>query len=94
MRQLNQSATANNVSSSQSSLTSSYRLTNQLSKIRFVRFIRKEDEADTILWSFTYRKRRFILQYSIYNGISLLSEDSSGEKLISKLARKLGLTNS
>ncbi len=84
-------ATATNISNVDSSLTDFYQLTSRLSKIRFVRFTGKEDEADHILWTFTYRGRKFTLQYSIYNGISLLAEASPDQRLIDKLANKLRL---
>ena len=89
--QVSQRAAATNICNVESSLTDFYNLTSKLSKIRFVRFTGKEDEADCIEWSFTYRKRKFTLQYSIYNGISLFSDEVRNEKLISKLADKLQL---
>ncbi len=82
---------ATNINNLNSSLADFYQLTTKLSKLRFVRFTGKEDEADSIQWSFTYHKRRFVLQYSIYNGISLFSEEAKDEKLINKLAGKLQL---
>ena len=82
-------AAATNVNNLESSLADFYNLTAKLSKIRFVRFTGKEDDADNIQWIFTYRKRKFTLQYSIYNGISLLSEEAADQKLVSKLADKL-----
>ena len=84
-------ATATNISNVDSSLTHFYQLTNRLTKLRFVRFTGKEDEADCILWTFTYRGRKFILQYSIYNGISLFAEAVPDQRLIDKLANKLRL---
>lgn len=84
-------AIATNISDVENSLSGFYNLTAKLSKLRFVRFTGKEDEADTIQWIFTYRKRKFTLQYSIYNGIALLSDDSSNQKLLSKLLSKLQL---
>lgn len=83
--------TAANVNNLNSSLSDFYQLTGKLSQLRFVRFTGKEDEADSIQWSFTYHKRKFVLQYSIYNGISLFSEEAKDEKLIHKLAAKLHL---
>ena len=82
-------AVATNISDVENSLAGFYNLTCKLSKLRFVRFTGKEDEADTIQWTFTYRKRKFTLQYSIYNGISLLSDNLFNQKVISKLLKKL-----
>ncbi len=87
-------ATATNISNVGSSLSDFYNLITKLSNIRFVRFLGKEDEADSIQWTFTYRKRRFTLQYNIYNGISLLADESSNQKLLSKLLDKLRLGTS
>lgn len=87
-------ATATNISNVDSSLTDFYHLISRLSRLRFVRMMDKEDEADHILWTFTYRKRKFTLQYSIYNGVSLLSEQSPDQRLIDKLATKLRLLTS
>lgn len=86
-----QQAATTNINNLNSSLSDFYQLTSKLSKLRFVRFTGKEDEADNIQWSFTYHKRKFVLQYSIYNGISLFSEEAKEEKLINKLAGKLHL---
>ena len=84
-------AAVNNINVVDSSLADFYNVIAKLSKIPFVRFTGKEDEADCIDWSFTYRKRKFTLQYSIYNGISLFSNEEKIEKLINKLATKLRL---
>ncbi len=89
--QTSQQAAATNISIVDSSLADFYNVIAKLSKIPFVRFTGKEDEADSIDWSFTYRKRKFTLQYSIYNGISLFSNEEKIEKLIHKLATKLRL---
>ncbi len=86
---------ANNVAAAienaESSLADFYSLINKLSKLRFVHFISKNDEADNIEWSFTYRGRKLTLQYSIFNGISLCSDNAKDLKLISKLASILHL---
>lgn len=89
--QMSHQAAATNISQVDSSLADFYQLINKLSKIPFVRFTSKEDEADCIEWTFTYRRRKFTLQYSIYNGVSLFSDELNVEKLINKLAKKLHL---
>ena len=91
MMQTDQSAAATNINVVDSSLADFYNIIARLSKIPFVRMTGKEDEADCIDWSFTYRKRKFTIQYSIYNGISLFSNEEKIEKLINKLAAKLRL---
>ena len=83
--------TAANISNLESSLADFYNLTGKLTKIRFLRVTGKLDEVDSICWTFTYRKRKFTLQYSIYNGISLLPDTQKDQKLITKLADKLHL---
>ncbi len=83
-------ATAN-VSDTNSSLAEFYNLAGKLSSLRSVRLTAKADDADCIEWTFTYRKQKVTLQYSIYNGISLLYDGSTDKKIIYKLADKLHL---
>ena len=71
------------------SLTEFYNLTNKLSKTRFVRFTGKNDEADIIEWCFTYRGHKLMLQYNIYKGLSLLTNNARDIKTVEKLAEKL-----
>lgn len=78
----------------ESTLADFYLLTGQLSKIRFIKVTGKKDEIDSITWAFTFHKRKFSLQYSIYNGISLATEEEKSGKLISKLADKLHISQS
>ena len=92
--QTTHNAAATNISHVGSSLADFYNLTGKLSTIRFIRFTGKLDEVDSIRWTFTYRKRKFVLQYSIYNGVSLSSDNAKDQKLMSKLADKLHLTHS
>ena len=89
--QIMHNAATTNISNVDSSLADFYNLTGKLSKIRFLRFTGKQDEVDSIQWTFTYRKRKFTLQYSIYNGISLSSDSAKDQKLIDKLTDKLRL---
>ena len=71
------------------SLTEFYNLTNKLSKTRFVRFTSKNDEADNIEWRFTYRGHKLTLQYNIYTGLSLHTNNIKDIKAVEKIAEKL-----
>lgn len=70
------------------SLQQFYRLTNVLSKTRHVHFTMKEDDADGVEWRFSYRGNHLILQYNIYNGVSLLY-NGRDTKTANKLAVRL-----
>ena len=72
------------------SLQKFYLLTNELSRTRHVRFVGKMDEADNIEWYFKYHGHPLLLQYSIYNGVTLMLQNSSKDiNAASKLAVKL-----
>jgi hypothetical protein len=71
------------------SLQKFYLLTNQLSKTRHVRFTNKFDEADNIEWHFKYRGHQLTLQYSIYNGVTLMPQTNKDFPAANKLAVKL-----
>lgn len=71
------------------SLAEFYNLTTQLSKTRFVRFTGKQDEADNIEWRFVYRGHKLVLQYNIYSGVLLFTENEKNNKALDKLATKL-----
>ena len=71
------------------SLQRFYLLTNELSRIRHVRFVSKMDEADNIEWHFKYYGHPIALQYSIYNGVTLMPQNSKDITAASKLAVKL-----
>jgi hypothetical protein len=64
-------------------------LTAKLTGNKRVKFIGKEDEADNIDWRFKYRGKRLILQYNIYNGLSLLSANSKHSSYANELAGSL-----
>lgn len=67
-----------------------YHIVNELSKSKHVHFIEKVDEADCIEWHFTYRGKPLALQYSIFNGLALLSEKNKDVKVAAnKLIQKL-----
>lgn len=81
--------TTEKIISETGSLTEFYNLTNKLSKTRFVRFTGKNDEAYNIEWRFTYRGCKLMLQYNIYTGVSLHTNNSKDIKAVNKLAEKL-----
>jgi hypothetical protein len=66
-----------------------YVLTNELSRIRKVRFTSKLDEVDNIEWNFKYRGYPLSLNYSIYSGVTLKQENSKDAKVVTELAGKL-----
>jgi hypothetical protein len=71
------------------SLQQFYLLTNELSRIRKVRFTEKLDEADNIEWKFKYRGHPLTLQYSIYSGVSLTPQSNRDAKAANELVVKL-----
>ena len=66
-----------------------YGLTNELSRIRKVRFTSKHDEIDNIEWNFKYRGYQLSLNYSIYSGVTLTPQNSKDAKVVVELAGKL-----
>jgi hypothetical protein len=66
-----------------------YGLTNELSRIRKVRFTSKHDEIDNIEWNFKYRGYPLSLNYSIYSGVTLTPQNSKDAKVVVELAGKL-----
>ena len=71
------------------SLQQFYVLTNELSRIRKVRFTSKLDEVDSIEWNFKYRGYQLSLHYSIYSGVTLTPQNSKDAKVVVELAGKL-----
>jgi|GEM_PF-2797467 len=49
-----------------------YHLATVLSKTRHVHLLRKQDDADILEWHYKYRGNQLSLQYSVYNGVTLL----------------------
>jgi len=49
-----------------------YQIADIVSRDLKVRFIRKEDDVDSLNWNFRYKGQQFTLHYSIYNGISIV----------------------
>ena len=66
-----------------------YGLTNELSRIRKVRFTSKHDEIDNIEWNFKYRGYPLSLNYSIYSGVTLAPQNSKDAKVVVELVGKL-----
>ena len=66
-----------------------YGLTNELSRIRKVRFTSKHDEIDNIEWNFKYRGYPLSLNYSIYSGVTLTPQNSKDAKVVVELVGKL-----
>ncbi len=85
-------STAEMVIDATGSLQKFYALTNELSKTRHVRFTGKMDEADNIEWNFKYHGSQLTLQYNVYNGLTLLLQDSKALKIASRLIGKLRST--
>ncbi|RYY56918.1 MAG: DUF3630 family protein [Chitinophagaceae bacterium] len=57
-----------------------------------VRFVNKEDEADSLNWNFRYKGQNFTLHYSIYNGISIVPSESKdrSNKVLTEMAVAVG----
>ena len=82
-------STAEMVIDETGSLQKFYALTNELSRTRYVRFTGKMDEADNIEWNFKYHGSPLTLQYNVYNGLTLLLQDSKALKIANQLIVKL-----
>ena len=65
-----------------------YRIANALGKTRHVHLLSKEDDAITVEWHYKYRCDSLSLQYSIYNGVTLLY-NGKDKKTADKIAGRL-----
>ena len=65
-----------------------YRLATVLSKTRHVHLLSKQDDADILEWHYKYRGNELSLQYSVYNGVTLLYSGKD-KKYADKLAVRL-----
>lgn len=65
-----------------------YRLANALSKTRHVHLLSKIDDAMIVEWHYKYRGDALSLQYSIFNGVTLLY-NGKDKKHADKLAVRL-----
>ena len=68
------------------SLQQFYCMTATLSNHRKVKFVSKEDDADSIEWNFKYRGKALTLLYDIYNGVSLLTTNPANKPAVTELA--------
>ncbi len=65
-------------------LSDFYALAHKLSNLRDVKFKELKDEVDELHWKFNYQGKKYMLQFSIYNGMSLIAledikkEDAAG----------------
>src|SRR5689334_11038220 len=55
-----------------------YRVAGIINEDLRLKFLKKEDEFDTISWSFKFKGHTLTLQYDIYNGISVLPTKAQG----------------
>lgn len=65
-----------------------YRLANVLSQTRHVHLMSKEDDAITVEWHYKYRGDELSLQYSVYNGVTLLysgKDKKNADKIVVRL---------
>jgi len=65
-----------------------YRVANLLSKTRHVHLMSKEDDAIVVEWHYKFRGDKLSLQYSVYNGVTLL-HTGRDKKNVDKLAVRL-----
>jgi hypothetical protein len=65
-----------------------YRIANELSKTRHIHLMSKEDDAIVVEWHYKYRKDALSLQYSVYNGVTLVYKGKD-KKTAGKLAIRL-----
>jgi len=74
-------------------LSKFYSIAGTLSDELKVQFINQIDDADTMSWDFKYKKHRLTLQYSIFNGVSILPQpikDMAGaDKAVREIASLL-----
>ncbi|HNP21195.1 MAG TPA: hypothetical protein PKM63_00835 [Panacibacter sp.] len=71
------------------SLQQFYHITNELSRIKRVKFTGKLDEADNIEWNFKYRGHALTLQYNIYGGVTLSPHNGKDVKVVNELVMKI-----
>src|SRR3954462_12564613 len=69
-----------------------YQIADIVSSDLKVRFVNKEDEADSLNWNFRYKGQNFTLHYSIYNGISIVPSQSKdrSNKVLTEMAAAVG----
>ena len=72
-----------------------YRVAGIINEDLRLKFLKKEDEFDTISWSFKFKGHTLTLQYDIYNGISVFPTKTKDARrrennLVIELATVLG----
>lgn len=70
-----------------------YSIAGTLSDELKVSFINQIDDADILAWDFKYKKHILTLQYSIFNGVSILPQPvksaASADKAVREIAQLL-----
>lgn len=69
-----------------------YSIANILSSEFKIDFTEKHDEFDSVEWKFKYKKYCLKLHFNIYHGISISSDSSNDDNVISELATQLKTT--
>ncbi|MFL9484228.1 hypothetical protein ACI6Q2_15715 [Chitinophagaceae bacterium LWZ2-11] len=71
------------------SLNHFYAFAATLSNNKHVRFIEKNDEGENIDWHFKYKRQKMLLQFNVYNGVSIFSPDDKKIESAEKIAIRL-----
>ena len=66
-----------------------YALAHKLGELQSLQFQEKDDNGDSILWKFSYKGNKYTLQFSIYNGLSIYSEENLKRKSSKKAEEEL-----
>jgi hypothetical protein len=66
-----------------------YSISNELSRMKHLRFVSKMDDIDSIEWDFKYRGEPLSLQYNIYNGVILTPKSNKAVTIVVELVSKL-----
>jgi len=66
-----------------------YSIADTLSRDFRVRFSEKIDEFDSVDWHFSYKGHPLMLHYSIYNGVSISTNNLKDNDAVTELAGKL-----
>ncbi|MFT4203244.1 MAG: hypothetical protein QM610_04960 [Chitinophagaceae bacterium] len=72
-----------------------YALAHKLGQMQNVQFKEKDDNGDSILWRFNYKGNKYTLSFSIYNGLSIYTQETLRSKASKKAEEELaGVVNS
>lgn len=66
-----------------------YSIASTLSKEFKIKFINQIDDADMLSWDFKYKKLYLTLQYSIFNGVSILPRPVKDIDKADKVVREI-----